>query len=180
MEMKFLREILGKTRRDKIKNDDIREQLKVDDIKYDIERNRLKSCHAHGRREDTKEDAGDEVEGKKTKRQAKKQVDGPSNERCRKEGEEMDAGETRQGMGRQGKGTDGDFFVTVDPRNWKRLKEEEEEGCLVSAHFQSWRTTLCQLSADAYVTYLQLITAHRSCLEGYHEYMTIPRFIRTG
>jgi hypothetical protein len=22
--------------------------------------------------------------------------------------------------------TDGDFFVTVDPRNWKRLKEEEE------------------------------------------------------
>jgi hypothetical protein len=42
MEMKFLREILGKTRRDKIKNDDIREQLKVGDIKYDIERNRLK------------------------------------------------------------------------------------------------------------------------------------------
>jgi hypothetical protein len=42
MEMKFLREILGKTRRHKIKNDDIREQLKVDDIKYDIERNRLK------------------------------------------------------------------------------------------------------------------------------------------
>jgi hypothetical protein len=36
----------------------------------------------------------------------------------------MDAGETR----RNGKtGTDGDFFVTVDPRNWKRLKEEEEE-----------------------------------------------------
>jgi hypothetical protein len=29
-------------------------------------------------------------------------VDGPSNERCRKGGEEMDAGETRQGMGRQG------------------------------------------------------------------------------
>jgi hypothetical protein len=26
----------------------------------------------------------------------------PSNERCRKEGEEMDAGETRQGMARQG------------------------------------------------------------------------------
>jgi hypothetical protein len=42
------------------------------------------------------------VEGKKTKRQAKNQVDGPSNERCRKEGEEMDAGETRQGMGSQG------------------------------------------------------------------------------
>jgi hypothetical protein len=31
-------------------------------------------------------------------------------------------------MTRIGKtGTDGDFFVTVDPRNWKRLKEEEEE-----------------------------------------------------
>jgi hypothetical protein len=58
----------------------------------------------HSRREDTKEDedAGDEGEGKKTKRQAKNQVDGPSNERCRKEGEEMDAGETRQGMGGQG------------------------------------------------------------------------------
>jgi hypothetical protein len=37
-----------------------------------------------------------------TKRQAKNQVDGPTNKRCRKEGEEMDAGETRQGMGRQG------------------------------------------------------------------------------
>jgi hypothetical protein len=60
------------------------------------------SHQAHGRREDTKEDAGDEVEGKKTKWQAKNQVDGPSNERCRKEGEEMDAGETRQGIGRQG------------------------------------------------------------------------------
>jgi hypothetical protein len=36
----------------------------------------------------------------------------------------MDAGETR----RNGKtGTDGDFFVTVGPRNWKRLKEEKEE-----------------------------------------------------
>jgi hypothetical protein len=44
------------------------------------------SRHAHGRREDTKEDAGDEVEVKKTKRQAKNQVDGPSNERCRKRG----------------------------------------------------------------------------------------------
>jgi hypothetical protein len=41
MEMKFPREILGKTRREKIKNDDIREQLKVDDIINDIERNRL-------------------------------------------------------------------------------------------------------------------------------------------
>jgi hypothetical protein len=60
------------------------------------------SRHARGRREDTKQDAGDEVEGKKTKRQAKNQVDGPSNERCRKEGEEMDAGETKQGIGRQG------------------------------------------------------------------------------
>jgi hypothetical protein len=40
MEMKFLRGILGKTRRDKITNDN-REQLKVD-IKNDMERNRLK------------------------------------------------------------------------------------------------------------------------------------------
>jgi hypothetical protein len=31
-----------------------------------------------------------------------------------------------QGNGKK-TGTDGDFFVTVDPRNWKRLKEEEEE-----------------------------------------------------
>jgi CRISPR/Cas system CSM-associated protein Csm5 (group 7 of RAMP superfamily) len=42
MEMKFLRENLGKTRRHKIRNNDIREQLKVDDIKHDMERNRLK------------------------------------------------------------------------------------------------------------------------------------------
>jgi hypothetical protein len=42
MEMKFLREIMGKTRRDRIRNDDIREQLKVDDIKTDIEKNRLR------------------------------------------------------------------------------------------------------------------------------------------
>jgi hypothetical protein len=42
MEMKFLRGILGKTRRDKIRNDDIREQLKVDNIKHDMERKRLK------------------------------------------------------------------------------------------------------------------------------------------
>jgi hypothetical protein len=42
MEMKFLREIIGKTRRDRIRNDDIREQLKVDNIKIDIEKNRLR------------------------------------------------------------------------------------------------------------------------------------------
>jgi uncharacterized Fe-S cluster-containing protein len=41
MEIKFLRGILGKTRRDKIRNDDIREQLKVDEIKH-MERDRLK------------------------------------------------------------------------------------------------------------------------------------------
>jgi hypothetical protein len=42
MEMKFLRGILGKTRRDNIRYNDIREQRKVDDIKHDMERNRLK------------------------------------------------------------------------------------------------------------------------------------------
>jgi hypothetical protein len=55
----------------------------------------------HGRREDTKKEAGDEIEGKKTKRQAENQVDGSSKERDGKEREEMDAGATRQGMGRQ-------------------------------------------------------------------------------
>jgi hypothetical protein len=60
-----------------------------------------------------------------------RQVDGPSNERCRKEGEEMEAGETT-GNGKTG--TDGDFFVTVDPRNWKRLKEEEEVNQSKSGH----------------------------------------------
>jgi hypothetical protein len=42
MEIKLLTGILGKTRRDKIRNKDIREQLKVHDIKHDMERNRLK------------------------------------------------------------------------------------------------------------------------------------------
>jgi hypothetical protein len=49
-----------------------------------------------------KKDSGDEIEGKKTKRQTENQVDGSSKERYGKEREEMDAGETRQGMGRQG------------------------------------------------------------------------------
>jgi hypothetical protein len=42
MEMKFLKGILGKTRRDKIRNNNIGEQLKVDSIKHDMESNRLK------------------------------------------------------------------------------------------------------------------------------------------
>jgi hypothetical protein len=42
MKMKFLREIIGETRRDRIRNDDIREQLKVDNIKTDKEKNRLR------------------------------------------------------------------------------------------------------------------------------------------
>jgi hypothetical protein len=37
MEIIFLRGILGKTRRDKVRND-IREQLKVDDTKHDMEK----------------------------------------------------------------------------------------------------------------------------------------------
>jgi hypothetical protein len=36
-------------------------------------------------------------------------------------------------LGGNGKtGTDGDFFVTVDQRNWKRLKEEEEKVLLLN------------------------------------------------
>jgi hypothetical protein len=69
MEMKFLRGILGKARRDKIKNNNIREQLKVDDIKHDMERNRLKWYGHVMRMADEripKKDAGVEIEGKKT------------------------------------------------------------------------------------------------------------------
>jgi hypothetical protein len=40
--------------------------------------------------------------------------EGRNGRRCNKTGN----GETE---------TDGDFFVTVDPKNWKRLKKEEEE-----------------------------------------------------
>jgi hypothetical protein len=123
MEMKFLRGILGKTRRDKIKNNNIREQLKVDDIKHDMERNRLKWYGHFMRMADEripKKDAGVEIEGKKTERQAENQVDISSKERYGKEREEMDTGETRRGMGRQ---TDGDFFVTVDTKNWKCVKK---------------------------------------------------------
>jgi hypothetical protein len=68
--MKFKRGILGKTRRDKIRNDDIREQLKVDDIKHNMERKRLK-CYGHITRmaeeRIPKKDAGDEAEGKITR-----------------------------------------------------------------------------------------------------------------
>jgi hypothetical protein len=101
MEMKFLRGILGKTRRDKIRNNDIREQLKVDDIKHDTERNRLKwyghVMHMADERI-PKKDAADEIEGKKTKRQAENQVNGSSKERYGKERKEMDAGETNRGQ----------------------------------------------------------------------------------
>jgi hypothetical protein len=50
----------------------------------------------------------------------------------------MDAGEKRQGMLT---GTDRDFFVTVNPRNWKRLKEEEEKPIFLSkiSHTDSTR-----------------------------------------
>jgi hypothetical protein len=42
MEMKFLKGILRKTRKDKIRNNNIREQLKVDSIKHNMESNRVK------------------------------------------------------------------------------------------------------------------------------------------
>jgi hypothetical protein len=104
METKFLRGILGKTRRDKIRNNDSKEQLKADDTGHDMERNRVKWYGHVMRMADEripKKDAGDEIEGKKTKRQAENQVDGSSKERYGKERKEMDAGATRQGMGRQ-------------------------------------------------------------------------------
>ena len=41
MEIKFLIGILGKTRRDKIRNTVIREELKIEEIKRDIEKIRL-------------------------------------------------------------------------------------------------------------------------------------------
>jgi hypothetical protein len=56
------------------------------------------SRYEHGRWEDTKKDAVDEIEGKKTKRQAENQVDGSSKERYGKERKEMDAGETNWGQ----------------------------------------------------------------------------------
>ena len=40
--MKFLSGILGKTRKDKIRNTVIRDELKEEEIKNDVERNRLK------------------------------------------------------------------------------------------------------------------------------------------
>ncbi|PSN52199.1 hypothetical protein C0J52_06104 [Blattella germanica] len=46
MEMKFLRGILGKTRRDKTRNTVIREELKIEEIKRDIEKTRLQ-CYGH-------------------------------------------------------------------------------------------------------------------------------------
>jgi hypothetical protein len=69
-EMKFMTGILGKTRRDKIRNKDIREQLKVDDIKHDMERKKLKWYgHIMRMAEERipKKDAGDEAEGKTTR-----------------------------------------------------------------------------------------------------------------
>jgi hypothetical protein len=102
--MKFLREIIGKTRRDRIRNDDIREQLKVDNIKIDIEKNRLR-WYGHIMR------MADERIPKRTlemKLRGRRPRGRPRTRwmdqamRCRKEGEKMDAGETRQGVGRQG------------------------------------------------------------------------------
>jgi hypothetical protein len=104
MEMKFLREIIGKTRRDRIRNDDIREQLKVDDIKTDIEKNRLR-WYGHVMRM-----AGERIPKKtlEMKLRGRRPRGRPKTRwmdqvlRDVEKGEEMDAGETRQGMGRQG------------------------------------------------------------------------------
>jgi uncharacterized Fe-S cluster-containing protein len=90
MEMKFLRGILGKTRRDKVRNNDVREQLKVDDIKHDMERNRLK-WYGHVMHVADEKIPKKMLEMKlRTKRQAKSQVDGSSKERYGKKREEMD------------------------------------------------------------------------------------------
>jgi hypothetical protein len=57
-------------------------------------------------------------------------------------------------------GTDGDFFVTVDPRNWKRLKEEEEEEedadfCIFMFCGRSYVRAECIVLCIAYDTYAE-------------------------
>jgi hypothetical protein len=101
MEMKFLRGILGKTRRNKIRNDDISKQLKVDDINHDMKRNKLK-WYGHVMSMADERIPKKMLEMKLTKRQAENQVDGSSKETYGKHRKEMYAGATRQGMGRQG------------------------------------------------------------------------------
>jgi hypothetical protein len=109
MEMKFPRGILGKARRDKIRNDS-REQLKADNIKHDMERNKLKwydyimhmaddripkkmlEMKLRGRRR---------PRGRPRTRYSPGSRPATSKERYEKEREEMDAGATKQGMGRQ-------------------------------------------------------------------------------
>ena len=59
MEMKFLRQILGKTGKDKIRNTVIRDELKVEEIKNDIEKINYngRTRYAHVGRMNAKEDA---------------------------------------------------------------------------------------------------------------------------
>ena len=56
MKMKFLRAILNKTEKGRIRNTNIRLELEVDEIKNDIRKNRVRlvwTCNADRRREDT-------------------------------------------------------------------------------------------------------------------------------
>jgi hypothetical protein len=66
----------------------------------------------------------------------------------------MDAGATRQGMGRQ---RHGDFFVTVDPKNWKWLKKEEEEDLCINS-----KALRGNISTDSEHCYVVVVFIHTS------------------
>jgi hypothetical protein len=131
MEMKFLRGILGKTRRDKIRNNDIREQLKVDDIKHDMKRKRLK-WYGHAMRMADERIPKKMLEMKLRGRRPRGRPRTRWMDQVKREGR------------RNGKiGTDGDFFITINPEKWKQLKKEEDicfgtvPGCFWNAFVSS-------------------------------------------